>query len=79
MDKSFDIFNESGWSQLLCHKHLIRRDLILNETILVEVFAKINPASIGDSVVIRKLDLKKAKVTHFFSKILGFDQGKILY
>lgn len=79
MDKSFDVFNESGWSQLLCHKHLIQRDLILNDTILVEIFAQVNPASIGDSVVIRKLDLKKSKVIYFQSKILGFDQGKILY
>jgi hypothetical protein len=79
MLKDFDIFNESGWSQLLCHKHLIRRDLILNDTILIEVFVKINPASIGDTVVVRKLDLKKSKTTHFFSKILGFENGKILY
>jgi hypothetical protein len=79
MLKDLDIFNESGWSQLLCHKHLIQRDLILNNTILIEVLSKNNPASIGDTIVIYKTDLKKFKTTHFFSKILSFENGKILY
>jgi len=77
-----DISKESDYSQLRCHEYLLQKDLILNmsdQKLLVEVFCKTNLASIGDTVVVRIINLTVNEVTHFFSTIIGFSGGKILY
>ena len=77
--EKLNIFEESGRSNLLLHKYQIQRDLILDDTVLIEIFSAINPASIGDSILIRKLNLTNSQTEYYLSKILDFENGKIVY